>query len=93
KNASSPEIFPSNLILDINKKKKEQKSRKHNQMLAQLTPSERKNQVARDGCSFETVKFEQQVKNDEKGVELEEKKLNHSVALEEKKWDHGIKQE
>ncbi|KNZ44766.1 hypothetical protein VP01_8853g1 [Puccinia sorghi] len=36
KNAS----FPSNVILDINKKNKRQKTRKHNQMLSQLTPSE-----------------------------------------------------
>ncbi|KNZ45078.1 hypothetical protein VP01_850g5 [Puccinia sorghi] len=36
------------------------------------------------------LKFEQQVKNNDKGVELEERKFNHSVALEEKKWDHGI---
>ena len=52
-----------------------------------------KAQVARDGLSFEMLKFERQVKNDDKGVELEEKKFNHSVALEEKKWDHGVKLE
>ena len=40
KNASSPEIFPFNVILNTNKKNKKQKTRKHNQMLAQLTPSE-----------------------------------------------------
>ncbi|KNZ46979.1 hypothetical protein VP01_677g2 [Puccinia sorghi] len=34
-----------------------------------------------------------QVKSDDKGVELEEKKFNHSVALEEKKLYHGIKLE
>ncbi|KNZ47979.1 hypothetical protein VP01_59g6 [Puccinia sorghi] len=39
------------------------------------------------------LKFEYQVKNYDKGVELEEKKCNHSVTLEEKKWDHGIKLE
>ncbi|KNZ64469.1 hypothetical protein VP01_10250g1, partial [Puccinia sorghi] len=113
------------------------KTRKHNQMLAHLTPSEcaleflkilinhqkkrhpktilkeneghqtirtstpraeshqrklqilsnhmrRMTQVAIDGLSFEMLKFERQVKNDDKGVELEEKKFNHSVALEEK---------
>ncbi|KNZ61082.1 hypothetical protein VP01_1454g2 [Puccinia sorghi] len=41
KNTSSPEIFPSYVILDTNKKHKKQETRKHNQMLAQLTPSER----------------------------------------------------
>ncbi|KNZ61992.1 hypothetical protein VP01_13287g2 [Puccinia sorghi] len=39
------------------------------------------------------LKFERQVKHDDKGVELEEKKFNHSVAMEKKKWDHGIKLE
>ncbi|KNZ55996.1 hypothetical protein VP01_2525g2, partial [Puccinia sorghi] len=34
-----------------------------------------KTQVARDGLSFEMLKFERQVKNDDKGVELEEKKI------------------
>ncbi|KNZ58623.1 hypothetical protein VP01_1893g4 [Puccinia sorghi] len=50
----------------------------------------RKAQVSRDGLTFEMLKFEQQVKNNDKGVELEEKKFSHSVVLEEKKWDHGI---
>ena len=36
------------------------------------------------------LKFKCQVKNNDKGVELEEKKFNHSITLEEKKWDHGI---
>ncbi|KNZ46047.1 hypothetical protein VP01_7605g1 [Puccinia sorghi] len=130
------------VILDTNKKNKKQKTRKHNQMLAQLTPSERaldesskdeipkkpnqslekespnntskgkqtpnpfksykeyaskkdegKTEVARDGIIFEMLKFEWQVKNDEKGVELEEEKFKHLVALEEKKWDHRIKLE
>ncbi|KNZ45783.1 hypothetical protein VP01_7805g2 [Puccinia sorghi] len=53
----------------------------------------KKTQFSRDGLSFEMLKFERQVKNDDKGVELEEKKFNHSVALEENKWDHGIKLE
>ncbi|KNZ51161.1 hypothetical protein VP01_4063g2 [Puccinia sorghi] len=30
------------------------------------------------------------IKNNDKIVELEGKKFNHSVALEEKKWDHEI---
>ena len=49
-----------------------------------------KAQFARDGLSFEMLKFKCQVKNNDKGVELEEKKFNHSITLEEKKWDHGI---
>ncbi|KNZ49143.1 hypothetical protein VP01_5188g1 [Puccinia sorghi] len=52
---------------------------------------EGKAQVSRDGLTFEMLKFEQKVKNNDKGFELEEKKFNHSVALEEKKWDHEIK--
>ena len=39
------------------------------------------------------LKFERQVKNNDKGIELEEKKFNHSVKLEEKKWVHGIELE
>ena len=39
------------------------------------------------------LKFERQIKNDDKGVELEERKFNHSITLEEKKWDHGVKLE
>ena len=39
------------------------------------------------------MKFERQVQNEGKGVELEEKKFNHSILLDEKKWDHGIKLE
>ncbi|KNZ46659.1 hypothetical protein VP01_7085g1, partial [Puccinia sorghi] len=54
-----------------------------------MHPIEMKAQVS-DGLSFEILKFESQVKNNDKGVELEEKKFNHSVALEEKKWDHGM---
>ncbi|KNZ47879.1 hypothetical protein VP01_6070g2 [Puccinia sorghi] len=58
-----------------------------------MPPREMKAQFARDGLSFETFKFEWKVKNDYKGVELEEKKYNYSVELEEKKWDHRIKLE
>ncbi|KNZ53079.1 hypothetical protein VP01_3350g4 [Puccinia sorghi] len=50
---------------------------------------EGKTQVARDGLSFEMLKF----KNDDKGLKLEEKELNHSVALEEKKSNYRIKLE
>ena len=50
-------------------------------------------QVAQDGLTFEMLKFEQQIKNNDKGVELEERKFNHSITLEEKKWDHGVKLE
>ncbi|KNZ60427.1 hypothetical protein VP01_15569g1, partial [Puccinia sorghi] len=52
-----------------------------------------KAQVSRDGLSFEMLKFERQVKNDDKSVELEEKKFNHSVTLEEKKWNNEIRLE
>ncbi|KNZ58563.1 hypothetical protein VP01_1905g5 [Puccinia sorghi] len=36
---------------------------------------------ARDGLKFEMLKFEQQVKNNDKGVELEEEKFNHSCSF------------
>ncbi|KNZ45488.1 hypothetical protein VP01_807g18, partial [Puccinia sorghi] len=40
KKTFSPEILPSNVILDTKNKTKKQKTRKHDQLLAQLTPSE-----------------------------------------------------
>ncbi|KNZ51265.1 hypothetical protein VP01_4017g2, partial [Puccinia sorghi] len=52
-----------------------------------------KAQVARDGLSFVMLKYECQFKNNDKGVELEEKNFNHTVALGENKWFHGIKLE
>ena len=39
------------------------------------------------------MKYERQVQNDGKEVELKEKKFNHSIILDKKKWDHGIKLE
>ena len=38
--ASSPDILPSNVIQEPRKKTKKQKTKQHNKMLAQLTPSE-----------------------------------------------------
>ena len=52
-----------------------------------------KAQVAKDTLGFEMMKYERQVQNNGKGVELEEKKFNHSIILDKKKWDHGIKLE
>jgi len=52
-----------------------------------------KAQVAKDSLGFEMMKFERQVQNEGKGVELEENTFNHSILLDEKKWDHGIKLE
>ncbi|KNZ64613.1 hypothetical protein VP01_100g7 [Puccinia sorghi] len=53
-----------------------------------------KSQIFRNKQSFEILKFEFQVINDDnKGVEMEEEKFNYLVALEENKWDHGIKLE
>ena len=49
--------------------------------------------MAKDTLGFEMMKYERQVQNDGRGVELEEKKFNHSIILDEKKWDHGIKLE
>ncbi|KNZ44157.1 hypothetical protein VP01_944g1 [Puccinia sorghi] len=43
KNASSSGMFPSNVTLENNKENKKQKTRKNNQMLAQLTSSEASN--------------------------------------------------
>ncbi|KNZ64657.1 hypothetical protein VP01_10068g1, partial [Puccinia sorghi] len=51
------------------------------QILSNHTRRKGKAQVSRDGLSFEMLKFERQVKNNDKGFEMEEKKLNHSVAL------------
>ncbi|KNZ48308.1 hypothetical protein VP01_5761g1 [Puccinia sorghi] len=49
--------------------------------------------LTEDGLTFEMLKFEKQVKNNDKGVELEKKKFNHS--LEEKKldWEKEEKEE
>ena len=52
-----------------------------------------KAQVAKDTLGFEMMKYERQVQNNGKGVELEEKKFNHLIILDKKKWDHGIKLE
>ncbi|KNZ44749.1 hypothetical protein VP01_8873g1, partial [Puccinia sorghi] len=62
---------------DTNHKNKKQKTSNPDQKLSQITPQR-------------GIKL-RQVKNDDKGVEMEEKKLNKSVALEEKKCDHRIK--
>ena len=39
------------------------------------------------------MKLDHLVHNKYKGIELEEKKFNHSIIIEEKKWDQGIKLE
>ncbi|POV99325.1 hypothetical protein PSTT_13857 [Puccinia striiformis] len=49
-----------------------------------------KAQVAREGLGFEMFKFDRQMNKDDKGVELEGRRLDHTIALDQKKWDQGI---
>ncbi|KAH9449052.1 hypothetical protein Pst134EB_019888 [Puccinia striiformis f. sp. tritici] len=35
-------------------------------------------------------KFDRQMNKDDKGVELEGRRLDHTIALDQKKWDQGI---